>query len=502
MSFNSERVFRHVDHLAQESLALILKHLNTAEDYIISLVKRKPKTFFLRKLRSYFNGRIYMFFTVIFTIVLNIVVVYAKNEPLALRVATACVNNVTISNANITLPSNSSIIAQCYQQAGFSDVDEFNMHQDLFYSLSVTYITLLSILLFSTVIRLMTKIQWDIFYDIAILAIDLGLSIDGLLYGGNINYVGVVLPLRIILFVADLDKLQPMLYRLSIFTPKILILIVLFMGVLYISALFTFFFYNPYVNIGCSSCATYFADTKTTFITLYTVSTFQNWVDVVAAMANEPSLNPAIAQIYIGMLSVIMNFVIFNVFLAVVVDIVNDDSLPVPNDVSDAFWNRVLETFVDELLIMFLDKESRKKIKSEELSSFLQLTITIIALVIQILVLYVKIGFILLLPIIFLISYLQNLHKSDEKNNVTTVSPLDEQQLTEYNKIAPPKSSLAWFFDEGSETDAADAKVETKEKNTQDAILKIVQSMNDRMIDMNQRIMNMESQLKQMDAKI
>jgi hypothetical protein len=114
---------------------------------------------------------------------------------------------------------------------------------------------------------------------------------------------------------------------------------------------------------------------------MYKVATFQSWNDLVTSLSQEPTLNATLIQLYFGLFSIVMNFLVFNVFLAVIIEIVNDNSMQVPENVSSSFFLRVIESCFESLFVLLMRKEIRSQVSRAQLAVSMKFLLVIIAIV-------------------------------------------------------------------------------------------------------------------------
>jgi hypothetical protein len=238
------------------------------------------------------------------------------------------------------------------------------------------YITLLIFLAVEVLFRFITWPSWDALYDMVILGIDCYCTFSAILGTDSFIYFGIAIPLRIALFVADLDVLQPVFYKLSLNVPKILYLLLLFSAMMYFFGMITFILFSQENNPDCSACGTYFPDLQSSLVTIFEVSTFQNWGDVTRAMYKEPKLRGVFVLIYFASFGVLMNFVLFNIFTAVVVDVIIAASqTEIPEGTSQSFWNRVLMEMCIEVCEVFLNDEEQSRLRDTKLTEFQKIVV-------------------------------------------------------------------------------------------------------------------------------
>jgi hypothetical protein len=187
-------------------------------------------------------------------------------------------------------------------------------------------------------------------------------------------YFGIAVPLRIALFVADLDVLQPVFYKLLLNVPKIIYLLLLFGSMMYFFGMITFLLFSQENNPDCEACAQYFPDLQMSLMTMFEVSTYQNWGDVMRSMSKEPKLKGVFVLLYFASFGMLMNFVLFNIFTAVVVDVVLGAAEEhVPDGVSKSFINRVFLEICVEAFEVLLNEKEQTRIRNSNATGYTKL---------------------------------------------------------------------------------------------------------------------------------
>jgi hypothetical protein len=153
----------------------------------------------------------------------------------------------------------------------------------------------------------------------------------------------------------------------------------LFTTMMYMFGASSFIIFSPEFNKGCASCNKYFSDLQRSMVTMFQVSMFQNWGEVTDAMIAEAGFSDVFVISYFYAYGIITTFVIFNVFYAMVYEIVMDwHGYNIPADASTSFLNRVFLEFLFQLLEVFLTEEDRKKFETcEETNNFTTLKLWI-----------------------------------------------------------------------------------------------------------------------------
>ena len=100
-------------------------------------------------------------------------------------------------------------------------------------------------------------------------------------------------------------------------------------------------------------------------------SMWYNWGEVVDALLAEKLFSEIFVLAYFVLFGVLTTFVLFNVFYAVICEVVLDYSnTKVPSNASTSFWNRVILQLLFQLFEIVLTDEDQKRIENENLTSY------------------------------------------------------------------------------------------------------------------------------------
>ncbi|KAL0484161.1 NaCP60E [Acrasis kona] len=234
----------------------------------------------------------------------------------------------------------------------------------------IIYIFLLFYFMSECVFRFVAHPRFDPLYDLAIIGADFACSFPAIFYGYEYWYFGIALPVRIGFLVADLELMKPIMYKISLAVPPMLYIGMLFTTMMYFFGAVSYVIFGPKRNVGCVSCSKYFDSLQRSMLTMFQVSMFQNWGDVTDDMVREPDIPDLFVISYFYIYGIITTFVLFNVFYALVTEIIMDwHGVDVPADASTSFVNRVLLEFLFQFFEIFLTEEDRKKFEDCEASN-------------------------------------------------------------------------------------------------------------------------------------
>ncbi len=266
---------------------------------------------------------------------------------------------------------NQTELVACYKSydASYpaSDATGYRHKQEKSYQISILYTCLLVYFMIECILRFISWPRFDPIYDIAIIIVDATCSFPVLTQSEDYLYFGIALPVRIGFLIADLDILRPTIYKLSLAVPRMLYIGMLFTTMMYFFGMSSFIIFSPGNNPTCPSCTKYFSDLQRSMVTMFQVSMFQNWGEVTDAMCAEAGFSDVFVISYFYTYGIVTTFCLFNVFYAMVTEIVIDwHGYPIPEDASTSFWNRVVLEFTFQLLEVFLTEEDRKKFEECE----------------------------------------------------------------------------------------------------------------------------------------
>ncbi|KAL0477044.1 hypothetical protein AKO1_006520 [Acrasis kona] len=235
--------------------------------------------------------------------------------------------------------------------------------------LDIIYAILLLVLVFECVLRFISYPRFDPIYDLVIIGSDCILSLPAVIEG-DYSYFGIALPLRIGFFIADVEAIKPILYKMSVAVPPMVYIGMLFTVVMYVLGALSYIFFGPERNHNCEPCEKYFSSLQKSTLTMLQVSMFQSWSDVTDDLIADPSLTETSVVLFFYSTVSMTTLILFNLFYALVTEtLMNWKGVNVPPDASTSFLNRVFMSFMFQFFEMFLSSEDRKKFEECEASN-------------------------------------------------------------------------------------------------------------------------------------
>ncbi|KAL0477583.1 kinectin [Acrasis kona] len=323
-------------------------------------------------LRRIFKSRIYYIITVTITLLAICFAYIVRLNDLKATSLNNCYNQTQIIPNCYDQPRcyNSTMLKDCFEGAGFKyeDAHDINQMWHLRDSMNVSYLVFIGIIIAEIVLRFISDPQWDVFYDALIVTMDFICTIRAITGVDSYIYYGIALPLRVGLFVADIDMLRPIFYKISMAAPKLVYFFLLFTTMMYFFGVCFFLYFSGENNPGCEACQVYYPNLETSMVTSVGVATLNDFSTVVKDMAKEVSFNSLFTYAIFFLYGITTQFVIFNCITAVIVDIVLSPDVKIPDNASNSFWNRaILELFL-ELFSGIIPAEEREAMQQK--SSF------------------------------------------------------------------------------------------------------------------------------------
>ncbi|KAL0488931.1 hypothetical protein AKO1_009093 [Acrasis kona] len=334
----------------------------------------------IRKIfESFFDSRLFYVITLLLTFVAFGISLATRNFYFRGAALSQCYNTSQITPNCFDKPEcyNQTILTSCYVNHYYRPEDAKNlMHKmETQTHLSKVYTGFLVYFVIETIVRFVMSPsnEFDAIYDMFIIVCDCVVSFRAMTGSDSFIYFGIALPIRIGLFIADVEVLRPTFYKLSLSFPKLIYFGLLFFSLMYFFCIPTFLLFSSENNPDCIACIKYFPDLQKTFTTMLQVAMWANWGEVVDALLAENSFPDILIICYFVAFASSTTFVLFNVFYAVICEIILDYSNPnfnkVPKNASNSFWNRVVLEILFQFFEIMLSNEDQKKIENEELST-------------------------------------------------------------------------------------------------------------------------------------
>jgi hypothetical protein len=341
------------------------------------------------KFELFFDSRLFYSFTILLTLLCLVLAFNTRTLYFRMSALETCYNQTQI------VPNcydehrcyNQTELQQCYADAGFKATEAHGIHI-MAHAQKVLYI-IYSVFLCYFVLEAITRFimspsnEFDALYDLAIIITDCVVSFSAIMGSDSFIYFGIALPVRVALFIADVEILRPTFYRLSLSVPKLLYFGLLFFSLMYFCGMATFLLFSNENNPACESCAKYFPDLQRSLITMLEVSMWYNWGEVVEALIGEKLFSEIFILTYFVLFGVVTTFVLFNVFYAVICEIILDYSnynKKIPKNASTSFLNRVLLQLLFQFVEIMLTDEDQKRIENEDLTTTERLRIFLSAI--------------------------------------------------------------------------------------------------------------------------
>ncbi len=342
-----------------------------------ALLQRYHNNKVRKRFEIFFDSRLFYSWTILLTIICLIMAFNTRSLYFRMSALENCYNQTQIIPGCYDMPQcyNQTELQRCYVNASYAASDAYGMAEKdhTRRGLAIAYTCLLAYFIFEAILRFVMSPanEFDAFYDLCIIVADCYVTFSALAGSDSYIYFGIALPIRIGLFIADVDILRPTLYKISLAVPKLIYLGMLFFSIMYFFGIATFLIFSAENNPTCVSCNKYFPDLQKSLITMLEVSMWFNWGDVVDDLVAENLFSEIAILTYFTLFGVVTTFVVFNVFYAVVCEVVLDYynySNKIPANASTSFINRVIMHMLFQFVEIVLTEEDQKKIENEELA--------------------------------------------------------------------------------------------------------------------------------------
>jgi hypothetical protein len=203
-------------------------------------------------LKRFLNGNIYHGYAMIFTVVLLLVSIFAKDYKERSDSLLICYNQTQIVDNCFDDPScyNTTLLQDCFQNQFNYDKSLAKDYKGMFQTwqgLGSLYMIGAGFIIIEAVIRFIICVQVHAVYDFTLTIGDFALSLYSI-STGDWYFFAMFMPIRLILFISDLSILQPILYYISLSVGTLFYLFLYLTGFLYSASVVSFLAFNPRWN--------------------------------------------------------------------------------------------------------------------------------------------------------------------------------------------------------------------------------------------------------------